>query len=68
MSQEAYSLVMVIRICILRVLKILEKRSVITTLTAFIIMHLVCFYPLFYYLLISFILLPYDFLILLKFL
>lgn len=53
MSREAYSLVMVIRICILRVLKILEKRSVITTLTAFIITH----FSLFLYT----VLLPTDF-------
>ena len=47
-------------------LKVLEKRSMTTTLDAFIITHLLYFDPLFYYPLVSFILLPYVFLILLK--
>lgn len=74
-TEESYSLVMVIRICILKKKNMhfesfenFGKRSMITTLTAFIITHLLYFYPLLYYPLISFILLHYDFLILLKFL
>lgn len=60
-SEEAYSLVRVIRVLILIIMKILAKRSIITVFTAFIIAHLL-------YFLLTLILLQCGFLILLKFL